>query len=118
MLSACTTPFKERLARIDLGMDKTDVIDELGSPQRSFRSEEQDIWIYRSFSEDAIELREIGFKDGFVNYIGDPRDRNKAPTPPASQEEAAQKLEHELKPVKQEKAAPQFHNVNEDGSIQ
>lgn len=68
----------ERFNDLELGMDKTDVLDEVGSPNKSFRQNELDIWLY-SFQTDAtIEQREINFKNEFVSYVGEPRPRNES----------------------------------------
>ncbi len=95
-LVACTTPMVERFDKVELGMDKTDVIDEVGSPNRSLRSNDQDIWIYTFHTPDTIEQREVCFKDNVVSYVGTPRPRNEHPKI-KSEEEAAAVLKKELK---------------------
>lgn len=97
-------------------MDKTDVIDELGSPTRSFRRDSQDIWIYQIQTESGMTSKEVSFKNGFVNYTGETRVRER-PTSGAAKtpEEAAKVLESEIK--KSPKAAPSFKDLNEDGSF-
>lgn len=116
ILISCSTPLKERFSRIELGMDKTDVIDELGSPTRSFRRDSQDIWIYQVPSESDTVSKEISFKNGFVNYVGETRVRERSSSGAAqTPEEAAKVLESEIK--KSPKTSPSFKDINEDGSF-
>lgn len=102
----------ERVDKITLGMDKSDVLDELGSPNRSLRKDSQDIWVYNINLENSVEVREIAFKNGFVNYVGNPRTATKKSL---SQEEASVILEKELK--KDTKTPHNFVDVNSDGSF-
>lgn len=116
-LVACSTPMIDRFSKIELGMDKTDVLDELGSPNRTFRQDQQDIWIYSFQTDNSVEQREVSFKNEFVSYVGEPHVRNEAPKK-KSEGEAAAVLEKEIK--KKNKPSPKvndYKDVKEDGSF-
>lgn len=109
----CTTPYMSRFDKVNLGMDKTDVIDELGSPNRSYHADEEDVWLYSIHTETSVEQREISFKDGFVSYIGEPQSRAKTSNV-KSEEQAAAVLE---KALKKDKKSPDYKDIKDDGSF-
>ncbi len=116
-LIACSTPMVERFSKVELGMDKTDVLDELGSPNKSFHQNEQDIWIYSFQTDSTAEQREISFKNEFVSYVGEPRPRNESPKK-KSEQEAADTLEKEIKKNKKVPTKDsEYKDINEDGSF-
>ena len=102
----------ERFNKIELGMDKTDVLDEVGSPNRSLRHDQQDVWLYNFQTDNSAEQREISFKNEFVSYVGEPRPRNEPPKV-KSEEEAAAVLDKEIKKPKKNS---EFRDVKDDGS--
>ena len=77
LLAACQTSPKTQLERLDsvqVGMDKAQVLDTIGSgPRKSERKSGQDRWIFEIFPDreaSATEQREIRFQDGKVIYRG------------------------------------------------
>lgn len=70
-----TRPELSDLSKVSLGMEKTEVIEILGSPWTSRRVNEQDRWTYRFFKKDgkivSTVYQEIMFKEGKVSYKGD-----------------------------------------------
>jgi outer membrane protein assembly factor BamE (lipoprotein component of BamABCDE complex) len=60
------------LDQITVGMDKSDVLERAGNPQRTFREASQDHWIYVYYTDDKPFLRKISFQDGRVSKIGTP----------------------------------------------
>jgi outer membrane protein assembly factor BamE (lipoprotein component of BamABCDE complex) len=110
----CATSLKDSLASIESGMDKSEVIDKVGSPNRSYRKDEQDIWLYRVHEEDESHLHEITFKDGHVVYTGPERDLSpKKGASLRSTEEAQEELRRKLQPNKKPK---EFKDIKEDGT--
>lgn len=71
-LSGCqSTPIAE-FSRINLGQDKSDVIEFAGGPSWKDRRNGMDRWTYILF-QDGIQLeRQVLFTDGIVAYVGDP----------------------------------------------
>lgn len=73
---AGTRPEMSDFQKVELGMEKTEVIALLGSPWTSRRWEEQDRWTYRFHEKKgnvvSTVLQEILFKDGKVAYKGAP----------------------------------------------
>lgn len=71
-LSGCqSTPIAE-FSRINLGQDKSDVIEFAGGPSWKDRRNGMDRWTYILF-QDGIRLeRQVLFADGIVAYVGDP----------------------------------------------
>ncbi|MCB0347802.1 MAG: hypothetical protein KDD37_03160 [Bdellovibrionales bacterium] len=70
-LSACgSLPYKD-FDNIKVGMDKSDVTEEIGSPLHVRQNKQPHVWIYRFYDEDKNEVfREIRFEKGKVIYAG------------------------------------------------
>lgn len=115
-LLGCTTSLKESLDKIESGMDKSEVIDRVGSPNRSYRKNEQDVWLYRVHDDDTSNLHEITFVDGRVTYTGAERDPTEKPNNVGmkTKEQADEELRRKLKPKKKIK---EFKEIKEDGSF-
>lgn len=73
LLSGCThLPISRQIDKITIGMDKDQVLDEIGDPKRTFRSNSQDHWIYVYFEENNEWRRQVDFRDGKVFKVGRP----------------------------------------------
>lgn len=82
-LTACQTSMLKSFEKVHPGMDKHQVLENLGSPNTSSRIHGKDRWIYR-FYEDGIRFdKEIHFLEGVVIYAGETW------TPPAEKSAAA-----------------------------
>lgn len=117
LLSAgCASSLKKSLDGLEPGLDKSQVIDQVGSPNRSFRRDNQDVWLYRVHEEDQSYLHELTFEEGRLVYSGPERDQRSRTglgtmkTP----EEAQEILRRKLKPHQR---PPNFKEVQEDGTV-
>lgn len=72
----CASPQHQALRRVDVGMDKADVLDLVGNPTRTDRAYNQDRWTYESYkntsstSGDENSTTYVFFADGKVTYVG------------------------------------------------
>jgi len=116
VFTGCASSLKESLDKIETGMDKSEVIDKAGSPNRSYRQNEQDIWLYRIHDDESSMLHEVAFNAGRVIYTGPERDQlsKKGSIGLKTKEQAEEELRQKLQPNKKIK---QFKEVKEDGSF-
>lgn len=71
-LSACQTPRIVEFESVNLGEQKTDVIEAVGNPTVAQRKSGQDRWIYRLYDKDILVEKWVIFQEGYVVYKGDP----------------------------------------------
>lgn len=72
-LGACSTVSKtevEEFKGVKNGMDKSEVLDILGSPKTSYHADGKDVWNYEIHEKDNMFRREIHFQKGLVTYNG------------------------------------------------
>ncbi len=115
-LIGCASSLKESLDKIETGMDKSEVIDKAGSPNRSYRQNEHDIWLYRIHDDESSMLHEVTFNEGRVIYTGPERDQlsKKGSIGLKTKEQAEEELRQKLQPNKKPK---QFKEIKEDGTF-
>ncbi len=77
LLTSCASVGLKDFNEIKVGMFKTDVLDEIGSPLRSERIKNVDFWTYRYYTDQSEVLKEIQLENNFVIYTGDPTPRAK-----------------------------------------
>ena len=85
---SCSTSMHKLIQEVQVGMDKSEVLEKLGPPYKSYRSQSIDRWIYKQknlskaslSSPSKISHLEIHFKNSKVIYVGYP------PPPPLSPE--------------------------------
>jgi outer membrane protein assembly factor BamE (lipoprotein component of BamABCDE complex) len=65
-MPSCSTPPYVAFEKVQLGDEKADVLEVMGSPQRTRRSKGQDEWIYIFRSGQEMVEREVLFQDGKV----------------------------------------------------
>ncbi len=70
-LGCQTSPIVE-FSRINLGQDKSDVIEHAGGPSWKDRKNGMDRWTYILFQDGVRLERQVLFADGIVAYVGDP----------------------------------------------
>lgn len=80
LTTACQTSMLKQFSKIQPGMEKDDVLDIMGSPTRTLRTQGKDRWTY-VFYDDRIRFeKEIQFFDGNAIYVGEvwqpPADRS------------------------------------------
>lgn len=70
-LLGCQTAPLQRFENIRVGMDKSFVVETLGSPTRTLRRHGRDIWIYEFTDRSgALTVREVVFEEGRAVYAG------------------------------------------------
>jgi outer membrane protein assembly factor BamE (lipoprotein component of BamABCDE complex) len=68
---ACqTTSLLQDFKRVRLGMDKDNIIETVGNPEREERRDSRDWWYYSSFENQTKYERMVVFQDGKVIYAG------------------------------------------------
>ena len=76
LVGCASNPIHE-FQKIKRGMEKTDVIEIMESPYRVFRVNDTDVWVYRFRENNSWESREIHFRDGVVQFSGEPLTRER-----------------------------------------
>ncbi|PIU00342.1 MAG: hypothetical protein COT74_05275 [Bdellovibrionales bacterium CG10_big_fil_rev_8_21_14_0_10_45_34] len=71
-LTSCATGQLGRFETVGTGMDKTDVVDAVGSPTRSGKWKGRTVWVYQFYKDKKPVWKEIHFKDQVVVYTGVP----------------------------------------------
>ena len=71
IICACqTTSFLQDFKTLRIGMDKSDVVEALGTPKKTERKEEKDWWYYSVFENTKNYERLVVFKDNKMIYAG------------------------------------------------
>lgn len=70
-LLACTTNMREQFQRVQVGMEKDEVLALMDSPQRTQRWHGMDRWTYIFYDENHRQEKEVHFSQGRANYVGD-----------------------------------------------
>lgn len=70
-LSACQTNMTRQFEKVHSGMEKNDVLDIMGSPQRTQRLHGKDRWTYIIYEDDKRSEKDILFENGLAVYAGD-----------------------------------------------
>lgn len=133
-LTACQTRAAKDFARIKTGMEKVDVIDIMGDPQRKIRRKGVDRWTYIYYDERVRNENEVHFDQGVATYVGpyvppdvsaEERDRrNDAENRELEKRyaerrtEAQGNLERYQEEVETERAAPQYQPIDGDSGQQ
>ena len=107
LVTACSSFQIEDFKEVRIGMDRSDVIDSIGSPYSTQKRGDLNVWTYRLTNDGkALVVREVHFKNDHVVYAGEPIDwstvprRGKANVEPIAAEGAAEAPKFE--PVKGE----------------
>lgn len=69
-LLACSTPMHRAMQEVEMGMSKSEVIEKLGSPNRTDRDDGTDKWFYSYDTDGHRRTSEIHFKDSRVVHMG------------------------------------------------
>lgn len=70
LFSGCVTPLPKSLSRLEVGMDKSQVLEIAGNPKRTRRQSGRDQWDYVYYIQDEELKREVHFEQGKVVHIG------------------------------------------------
>jgi hypothetical protein len=95
LLKCATYKPGQALDKIQIGMDKSMVLESAGGPQRTFHDKGKDHWIYSYFSGEHEMIRRVVFENGRVIQIASPRLR--APSDEADSADDMQELENSLR---------------------
>lgn len=71
LLNSCATNMSQQFARIQVGMEKDQVLALMDSPQRTQRWKGQDHWTYIFYDKDIRQEKEVHFDLGKAVYVGD-----------------------------------------------
>lgn len=74
---ACSTKKMRQIEKVQIGMDRDDVLDIMGSPSRVDRSRQPHIWRYNIIEGSKLIVKEIHFQGHSVHYVGQPLKRVK-----------------------------------------
>ena len=72
LAAGCATPLPVALDRLKVGTEKANVLDTVGSPQRTNRENGVDQWIYVYYRNDKQWTRTVSIVDGKVAKISRP----------------------------------------------
>lgn len=70
-LSGCAYSQKKQFDKVQVGMEKNDVLELMDSPQRTQRWHGMDRWTYIFYENDQRQEKEVHFSDGKANYVGE-----------------------------------------------
>lgn len=73
VFTGCSSAEKRPEDQVQLGMDKSAVLEILGNPKRTARVRGADRWTYETPKNEKVDLLDIYFQDGKVSYVGAPR---------------------------------------------
>ncbi len=71
VLNSCKS-YLEKFDSLQEGIDKDQVLSEVGSPNSSMRRAGKDRWIYRIYDQKLLVQREAHFSEGVLVYRGQP----------------------------------------------
>lgn len=72
-LAACATSMSRSFDKLKMGMEKDQVLEEMGTPSKARRVNGIDRWTYVFYERQVRIEKEIQFEDGKVIYLGDPQ---------------------------------------------
>jgi outer membrane protein assembly factor BamE len=70
-LVGCATDQKDQFEKVQVGMEKNDVLGLLDSPQRTQRWHGKDRWTYIFYDDNNRIEKEVHFLEGKAQYVGD-----------------------------------------------
>lgn len=79
LINGCGTLPSQPIEKIKVGMDRSDVLDIVGSPNHVDRQRQPHIWKYNIVKGSQMEVKEIHFLGHNVSYVGDPKAREPIP---------------------------------------
>lgn len=89
ILTACSTNPYHAYEKIELGTDKSILLDDVGSPLRKKHDGKKDIWTYKFYVDDLEVYRDVHLKDNKVIFKGETKN--------ALQTQIEDKVEESLK---------------------
>ena len=113
-LSGCGTVASKDLSNIKMGMTKAEVIDATGGPNRKFREEGKDHWVYQMSHDQKDWSQVISFANGKVVKIGKPFTKDQA-AQELEDTNSLEEYEAKAKALQKNRAAKskKFKNLND-----
>lgn len=71
LLVGCATNMQKQFERVQVGMEKTEVLSLMESPQRTQRWHGLDRWTYIFYNDGNRFEKEVHFSDGKATYVGE-----------------------------------------------
>lgn len=71
LTSACQTSMLKQFEEVRPGMEKDDVLELMGSPDQTQRSQGKDRWYYTFYDKKIRFQKEVQFFEGSAVYVGD-----------------------------------------------
>lgn len=71
LLTGCQSSMIKQFNQVKSGMDKDDVLEIMGSPNRSERFHGKDRWSYNFYDQKIQHNKEVHFFEGNAVYVGD-----------------------------------------------
>lgn len=71
LTSACQTSMLKQFDEVKPGMEKDDVLELMGSPNQTQRSQGKDRWYYTFYDKKMRFQKEVQFFEGSAVYVGD-----------------------------------------------
>ena len=68
---ACQTAAIERFSKIKESMSKDEVLEIVGSPNRTEQFDGKEKWAYKYYTGDSVELKQVTFQNGAVISFGE-----------------------------------------------
>lgn len=73
IVTGCATTPSRDWTRVEAGMEKSEVLEIMGSPQRRIRRKGQDRWTYIFYDNQIRQEKVVHFEEGRTVYAGDPQ---------------------------------------------
>jgi outer membrane protein assembly factor BamE len=104
-LTACQTSPLRQFSDVKPGMEKSQVLDIMGTPWTTTRLHGKDRWIYVIYDNGIRTEREVHFQNGAAVYVGEawtPEESKQAEVQDKTNEELEKQIKEESLKIKQE----------------
>lgn len=107
-ITSCTSSPYRSFQNVNSGMDKSEVLDLLGSPNKSERYKGLDIWQYSFYEDNKKIKKEVHFRKGKVIYYGKPKMSHQ------SASDAQKEFKEYKKSLRKARKNKRFKNLKDD----
>ena len=70
-LSGCATSPLDTFKGVEVGMSKSQLVEDMGGPYFKVYVGDRYIWRYKMYRDNQTIIKEVHIKDGYVSYVGD-----------------------------------------------
>lgn len=114
-LVGCVSPDRP-LDDVRVSMDKDQVLRTAGNPKYTYRSENQDHWVYFYESGDRMFSKTLTFEAGRVVQVGRPQTKDKdAATKDLEDSSSMEEFERKARALQKAKTGTKFKNMDGGG---